>query len=261
VPIDFHAAQNRYTYASREADPAWRQAISKIVAVNGKNALDIGGGGGIYIKALAQMGATHVTGVDFSREMLLGAQEYCQGYDNITFKVGSALATGLPDEQYDFVLERALTHHLKPEELPTCFAEARRLLRSGGVFIVQNRTPQDCSLPGDTTHLRGYYFERYPRLLTREIARRPDSATMFAALQQAGFHTIEERKLWETVKVYPDITALANELLARTGRSILHELSDDELCSLVDYIRERFTNYDQQIVEQGRWTLWIAHKD
>ncbi|HEV2660468.1 MAG TPA: methyltransferase domain-containing protein, partial [Ktedonobacteraceae bacterium] len=171
------------------------------------------------------------------------------------------LATGLPDERYDLVLERALTHHLKPEELPTCFAEARRLLRPGGVLIVQNRTPEDCSLPGDTTHVRGYYFERYPRLLAREAARRPNSATMLAALQQAGFHTIEEHKLWETVKVYPDITALSNELLARTGRSILHELSDEELRALVDYIRERFADYDQQIIEQGRWTLWAASKD
>jgi 2-polyprenyl-3-methyl-5-hydroxy-6-metoxy-1,4-benzoquinol methylase len=71
MPIDFHSAQNRYTYASREADPAWRQAISEIVAMEGKDALDIGCGGGIYTKALAQMGAAHVTGVDFSREMLL----------------------------------------------------------------------------------------------------------------------------------------------------------------------------------------------
>lgn len=258
MPIDFHSAQNRYTYASREADPAWRQAISDIAAVEGKHALDIGCGGGIYTKALAQMGAARVNGIDFSREMLQGAQEHCQGYDNITFKVGNALATGLPDKQYDLVLERALTHHLKPEELSACFAEAQRLLRSGGVFIVQNRTPEDCSLPGNTTHLRGYYFERYPRLLAREAARRTDSAAMLTALQQAGFHTIEERKLWETVKVYPTITALADELLARTGRSILHELSDEELRALVDYVRERFIGYDQQIVEQGRWTLWAA---
>ncbi|HEV2656679.1 MAG TPA: class I SAM-dependent methyltransferase, partial [Ktedonobacteraceae bacterium] len=189
MPIDFHSAQNRYTYAAREVDPAWRQAISEIAAVAGRDALDIGCGGGIYTKALAQMGAAHVTGVDFSREMLQGAQEHCQGYDTITFKVGSALATGLPDERYDLVLERALTHHLKPEELSTCFAEARRLLRSGGVFIVQNRTPEDCSLPGNTTHVRGDDCERYPRLFAQEVARRPDSATMFAALQQAGFHT------------------------------------------------------------------------
>lgn len=33
MPIDFHAEQNRYTYAAREADPAWRQAISEIAAV------------------------------------------------------------------------------------------------------------------------------------------------------------------------------------------------------------------------------------
>jgi hypothetical protein len=37
VPIDFHAEQNRYTYAAGEADPAWRQAISEIAAVDGKH--------------------------------------------------------------------------------------------------------------------------------------------------------------------------------------------------------------------------------
>jgi 2-polyprenyl-3-methyl-5-hydroxy-6-metoxy-1,4-benzoquinol methylase len=48
MPIDFHAPGNRFSYATRQADPSWRMAISNIVDVKGKRVLDIGCGRGIY---------------------------------------------------------------------------------------------------------------------------------------------------------------------------------------------------------------------
>nr|WP_285858773.1 class I SAM-dependent methyltransferase [Paenibacillus sp. MER 99-2] len=83
--------------------------IQNNVNVNGKPIVDIGCGGGIYTKSLADMGALHVTGVDLSLEMIKGASENCINYDNVVF----------------------------------------------------DRTPEDCLMPGNESHLRGYFFEKY----------------------------------------------------------------------------------------------------
>lgn len=259
MPIDFHAPDNRYTYAQRQVDNAWKELIQSIVAVQGKQVVDIGCGGGLYTSTFAEMGAAEVTGVDFSLEMLKSAAEQCQNYSNVLFKLGNALYSGLPSEQYDIVLERAVTHHLKQSELPTCFAEAQRLLRSGATFIIQNRTPDDYSLPGSHEHIRGYFHERYPRLKTIEVSRRAESTSLIETLQQAGFQDIAVHHLWEIKDVHADLDSLAANLLQRKDRSILHELTDAELQDLVGYIRQQFQDHKGEIIDQTRWTLWSAH--
>jgi len=160
MSIDFHAQENRYSYATLQADSSWIALVKSIVAVNGRRALEIGCGRGIYTKALADMGAASVTGLDSSRESLRAARENCRGYANIDFVLGSALSTGLLAERYDLVLQRALIHHIAPNDLRTSFVEAFRLLRPESMLIVQDRTTEDRLLPGSKTHSRGYLFSR-----------------------------------------------------------------------------------------------------
>lgn len=204
MPIDFHSEENRFTYAKRRADPSWRTMVGGIVSVEGKSVVDIGCGGGIYVRALADMGAASVTGVDFSEEMLKAAREEAQEYANIRFVRADACRTGLADVAFDVVLQRALIHHLQQARWSPCFAEARRLLKPGGVLIVQDRTPEDCLLPGSVTHVRGYFFERYPKLKDVEARRRPESRVVCETLEHVGFVHIEERQLWEVVQKYPN---------------------------------------------------------
>ena len=259
MPIDFHAQQNRLSYATREAALDWLENIQfNVIDVRGKNVVDIGCGGGIYTLALAQMGAAHVTGIDFSQAEITSAQERFQSISNITFMVGNAFSTGLQSAQYDIVLERALIHHLQQEDLVRCFAEARRILIPGGMLIVKDRTPEDCMLPGSETYVRYRIVTNFPKLLEKDIARRHTSEVVTNALQQAGFSQIEEQKLWETRKIYKDVDALAQDIIQRTGRSILHDLTDAELQELVAAMRERLKNHKGEIVEQDRWTVWDA---
>ena len=261
MPINFHADNNRFNYAARQADAFWMAAISEIIDVRGKKVADIGCGGGIYAKALAEMGAASVTGVDFSEVSLEGARENCRDYASINFATGHALDTGLSDNQFDLVLERALIHHLARNDVQACFAEAFRLLKPGGILIVQDRTPGDCLLPGSAKHIRGYLFSRYPKLIEKEIERRFESEFVISTLQQVGFQDVGRRKLWEIRKIYPNFDALRQELLARTGRSILHELSDEELQDLSAYIQVQLQKQDgQEITERDRWTIWSARK-
>jgi len=228
------------------------------VDVNRRQVADIGCGGGIYAKALFEMGAEHITCIDPSEVMLSDARSKLKAYHNVAFVQGDALHTGTQDQQFHIVLEHALIHHLQAEELRDCFAEALRILKPGSTLIVQDRTPEDCLLPGSNTHIRGYFFDRYPRLAQIEVARRHTNATVQNALREAGFRIIEKRQLWETRQIYIDFAALESDLKARTGRSILHELSDNELQDLITYIHSQLESDTQPIVEQDHWTIWSA---
>jgi ubiquinone/menaquinone biosynthesis C-methylase UbiE len=255
MAIDFHAKANRGTYASRQADAGWADAIRLIVEPAGKSIADVGCGGGIYSRAWHGLGARTVTGVDFSEQMVSAAREQSAGLTGLSFRQGDATATGLPSASADIVFERALIHHLK--DYKACFAEARRVLAPGGTLIVQDRTPDDVRLPGSPTHLRGYFFECFPRLLEVETARRPTDAAVRAAFDAAGFTKVGMSVLWEVRKVHLDRQELRRDLANRTGRSILHDLSDKELADLILYIEKRLPA-NGAIAESDRWTVWSA---
>ncbi|WP_052455604.1 class I SAM-dependent methyltransferase [Bhargavaea cecembensis] len=124
--INFHSDKARNTYTTRKADNSWIDIINNLITVEDiSNALDIGCGGGIYSKALADMGIDSVTGIDFSESILAGARENCEAYENISFKHGDAFKTGLVCNSFELVLERALIHHI--EDLESCFKEAYRM--------------------------------------------------------------------------------------------------------------------------------------
>ena len=232
--------------------------ISNIVDVNGSHIADIGCGGGIYAKALLEMGAGHLTCIDSSEVMLSDAKSKLKAYQNTNFIQGEALHTGAEDKHFNIVLERALIHHLDKEELNDAFAEALRILKPGSTLIVQDRTPEDCQLPGSETNIRGYIFARHPRLTQVEVARRHTNATVQHALHTAGFRRVEKRHLWETRQLYTNFAALEADLKARNGRTILQELSDKELTDLIDYIHRQIENDSNTIIEQDRWTIWSA---
>ncbi|MCL1694581.1 class I SAM-dependent methyltransferase [Lysinibacillus sp. BPa_S21] len=256
--IDFHNKENQTTYTTRHADQSWVEAMKELVpSMTTSKATDIGCGGGIYAKALADMGVPSVIVVDFSQAMLVGAKENCKDYHNITFKQGDALDTGLDDDSFQLVLERALIHHI--QDLKACFQEAYRILEDKGVYIIQDRTPEDCLLKGDDNHIRGYFFERFPKLKEQEIKRRHSSELVIETLKEIGFSEIKEVKLWETRKVYEQKEQLLKGLQGRTGRSILHELNDEELMELVNDM-DKTISTEGAIVEKDRWTIWKAVK-
>lgn len=169
-----------------------------------------------------------------------------------------AYQTGLPANEVDIVLERALIHHLS--DLEAGFKEAHRIMKADGVLIIQDRTPGDCLLPGDEHHIRGYFFERFPRLREKEIARRHDSGQVQRALGAAGFQLVHTASLWETRREYKNREELSKDLLSRTGRSILHELNDEELQELVSFIADKLETTPPPIVEKDAWTVWLATK-
>jgi ubiquinone/menaquinone biosynthesis C-methylase UbiE len=254
MTIDFHSESNRGTYARRDADTGWADTMTALVDPVGRRVADIGCGGGIYSQAWRALGASDVVGVDFSGQMVADARERSAGQSGLAFQQGDAAATGLAPASRDIVFQRALIHHLKSYE--PAFAEARRVLVPGGQLIVQDRTPADVELPGSREHLRGWFFERFPKLLAIETGRRPSTDVVEQAMQVTGFTGVRKRTLWEVRRTYATGEELERDLAARTGRSILHALDDGELQALIAFIRERIG--EPPIVEKDRWTIWSA---
>lgn len=255
--IDFHAKENQRTYTGRSVDESWFTLISSLINPTGKRVVDIGCGGGIYSQAWSALGASSVIGVDFSQVMLEDAREQCTENPTISFIQGDALATGLASGSADIVFARALIHHL--QDLEGFFTEVERLLAPGGICIVQDRTVADILMPASATHLRGYFFERFPRLIEKEQNRRPDDQQVQAAIAKAGLSSRDTISLWEVRREYESWSVLETDLLARKGRSILHELSDEQLQQLVDHIKAKLGGLDR-IVEQDCWSIWIGEK-
>ncbi|MBE8595059.1 class I SAM-dependent methyltransferase [Xenorhabdus sp. BG5] len=259
MPINFNAPENRHTYLGRAAQQEWFDLMQKLVEPRDKEIADIGCGGGIYSLAWRKMGAKKVTCVDFSQQMLADVAENTQGLPNIVVKQGDALCTGLPDSSQDIVFERALIHHISQENRNSCFAEAHRLLRSGGVYILQDRTLQDIQLPGSPEHIRGYILDVYPYLRNFENQRRPDKAEVIDGLQAIGFKKVKAFSLLEKRTVYKNFSQLTEDFQARKGRSILHELSDEEISYLIKHI-EKSLGTEIDIVEKDFWTVWMGIK-
>ncbi len=90
------------------------------------------------------------------------------------------------------------------------------------------------------------------------MSRRYDSEQVQRALQDSGFKLLETASLWETRMVHPDPEALRQDLLRRTGRSLLHELNDGQLEELVSFISGKFEDHEGPIIESDAWTIWFA---
>ncbi len=254
MPIDFSAPANRDTYAGREADDSWREAVRTVLDPAGLDVADVGCGAGVYSRAWAELGAASVVGVDSSPVMLSAAEEGARGAGRLHFVLGDAAATTLPSASVDVVFERALVHHVP--DLRSVVTEARRLLRPGGRYLVQDRTADDVRQPAGPRHPRGFLFEVFPRLLDVGLARRPDPEVLTGLLRDAGFD-VSSRTLWELRVLHPDRDAYLEDIRQRRGRSILHELDDREVARLVDVLADRLPA-GEPVVETDRWTLWTG---
>ncbi|MGE5349343.1 MAG: arsenite methyltransferase [Actinomycetota bacterium] len=106
----------------------------------GDRILDLGSGAGNdCFVARSLTGETgHVTGIDFTEQMLSKAEENRKklGYANVEFMRGDIEEMPLPDNSYDVVLSNCVLN-LVPDK-QKAFSEIFRVLKSGGHFTVSD---------------------------------------------------------------------------------------------------------------------------
>lgn len=130
APVDV----DRYLDPPGDSPYGLEYAFSLLGDIRGKTVLDLGCGSGENLVPLATRGA-HVIGIDISPDLIQLASQRLHSYGLAgNLQVGSAYATGLPDESVDVVFSIALLHHL---DLPAARNEIHRILRGGGLFILR----------------------------------------------------------------------------------------------------------------------------
>ena len=238
MAIDFHSRRNRNTYAGRQADAGWAEAIRRIVDPTGKRVADIGCGGGIYSLAWREIGAARGRGRRLLREMVAAAREQAAGLAHYL------LSAGRRRGDRPAVGRRGYRLPARPDPP---YAKLRAVLR---------RSPP-CARSRRTTDRPGSNAGRCPaaRLArahagaisssafrdcwpSRPGADRPTRPCGTPCRQRVSA-TVESVALWEVRKTHDSRNNLAQDLASRTGRSILHDLSDSEIDELIAYIEAR----------------------
>lgn len=256
--MQFASSATARTYADRALDQSWIDWATRALSPQGKNVVDVGCGGGIYSYGFVEAGAKSVIGIDKSQQYIEEAAAGDLQPARLLFKVGSAEQTALANDSADIVFERALIHHLSPQEKESNAAEAMRLLRKGGVLAVQDRTFEDVLSATPEHWIRATLFEVFPRLVEFERTRRPSKQEYSNILAEAGFASIKELRHDEVRKTYSSFSALRDEILSRKGKSILFELTDSELDHYCERLRNRAPT--ALLVERDLWTVWLATK-
>jgi 2-polyprenyl-6-hydroxyphenyl methylase/3-demethylubiquinone-9 3-methyltransferase len=131
VAARFDALHERFEHSLAPEDARLGAILAALGPLEGMKVLDLGCGKARFARALATRGADLI-GVDLSRAMLAAAN----GVDRV-----QASVRRLPfrSSSFDAVLAVEVFEHVEPRSLDGVLAEARRVLRPGGRFVVVDK--------------------------------------------------------------------------------------------------------------------------
>jgi len=107
--------------------------------LHGGRALDIACGTGNYSFYLAEHGFSEVVGVDFSEKALAIGRKHNEELKlPVTFKFADVtkIAEALPGEQFDFILDYSILHHLDLSVTAKYAHQCAELLKPGGMLLL-----------------------------------------------------------------------------------------------------------------------------
>jgi ubiquinone/menaquinone biosynthesis C-methylase UbiE len=160
------------------------EELERTVPLPGKAVLDVGCGGGGFLRALARRGAT-VAGVEIDEGQLARAR--AAGLDESCLHVGRAEALPFADASFDVVCCIFTLHHFPADVQDRAFAEAARVLRPGGALFIVEPTPAGAL----TEVLKPIEDETEVR--TRSIALLRDGATPGLARRSEAAYEVARR--------------------------------------------------------------------
>lgn len=149
--------------------------------------LDIGCGGGMAIKLLAAKAHRgHVTGVDYSPEMVAQANArnaagVARG--RVRVMLGNVMELPLRNESFD-VVSAIETLYFWPDRIQS-LAEAHRVLRPGGRVVITLEMSKEAA--ANPTRLQKYFGRRFTERSERDGLHILSGADLTAMLTEAGF--------------------------------------------------------------------------
>ncbi|MCJ9751170.1 class I SAM-dependent methyltransferase [Neorhizobium sp. BETTINA12A] len=131
--LDLHYRSSRAEY---------EHALSSVGIKTGWSVLDAGCGGGDFLPLLAEFVGTEgaITALDLAPENIARVETLAREGrlpSGIVTKVGSLLDLPFPDAAFDCVWIANVAQYLTPAEFETAVAEARRVLKPGGLLAIK----------------------------------------------------------------------------------------------------------------------------
>lgn len=170
--------------------PAGRRALLEAGLREGMRVADFGCGVGLASRMLAEIvgPAGEVTGVDVNKAQLQEAAKWCaeSGLRNWSSVAASAENTGLPANSFDLAYCRFLLLHLPDPS--SCLCEMRRILRPGGILVVEDGDLRSAgSIPPTAQNEFANLFSRFEPLrgLNYSIAN-----DLYHLVRDAGFREL-----------------------------------------------------------------------
>lgn len=122
---------------ARCADQGARRAqvLDALKPQGGEHVLDLGCGGGIYVKDISRaVGAQgRAAGIDISEDQIAAAAERCKEMNNVRLEAGDAFALPYDTASFDAVLSVQVIEYLQNVEV--ALKEVLRVLKPGGRFV------------------------------------------------------------------------------------------------------------------------------
>jgi demethylmenaquinone methyltransferase/2-methoxy-6-polyprenyl-1,4-benzoquinol methylase len=186
-------------------DVAWRNIVARQAAARGDDVLDIATGTGDLAFAIRQTGAKHVTGTDFSEEMIEAAKKKAPKHGpDVRFMLADALDLPFEDAAFDAATVAFGLRNMV--DYDAALREMHRVLRPGGAAIVLEMTPFRRPILGPPFR---FYFERVVplvggvlsgsltayRYLPSSVEAFPPAYELADMMQAAGFEDVRYQLL------------------------------------------------------------------
>ena len=165
------AIAEAYVHSSfHAAGPDLRRLVAEAGFSGQERVLDLGCGAGHTSLACAPHVAA-VVGIDVTPQMVAAASTLARerGEANVEFRVGDVHTLPFDDESFDVITSRVSAHHYA--DAPKAVAEAFRVLKPGGVFLVSDSvSPEEPALDTflncvellrDASHVRDYSWSEW----------------------------------------------------------------------------------------------------
>jgi len=142
--------------------------------------LDIGNGTGTFLETI-QRHVKGVTGLEYNDGMIAQARSRLK---NVTLVQGSADKIPFEDGSFDVCTCNQVVHHFPKEDgfsfAKRAFQEAYRVLKPGGIFIIQTSTPEQ-------QRDAFWWLSLFPKASDAQCERFPPIEVLKSHLEAAGF--------------------------------------------------------------------------